>query len=176
MKAGLFLDRDGTLIEDAGYLADPAGVRLLPGVRVALRRARRRFRLFLLTNQSGIARGYFDWRVVDTIHCRLEELLGLPLPAFDAVCVAAEGPDEPPVYRKPSPRFILECIDQFRLDPGQCWMAGDKLSDVRAGCRAGIRTALVAPFPTPDDLRAARAAGAVWQPDLASFVRGTLSP
>ncbi|RXM21977.1 HAD family hydrolase, partial [Citrobacter sp. AAK_AS5] len=51
--------------------------------------------------------------------------------------------DVPAVYRKPSPRFILECIDQFGLDPGACWMVGDRLSDVQAGIRAGIHAALV---------------------------------
>lgn len=143
-RAALFLDRDGTLIHDRGYLSDPAGVALLPGVREALRRARRHYRLFLFSNQSGIARGYFDWRAVDAVQARLLARLRLPAPLFDARCEAPEGPDVAPSYRKPSPRFILECIEQFDLDPARCWMIGDKLSDLQAGRRAGIRCVLLA--------------------------------
>ncbi len=145
LRAALFLDRDDTLIEDARYLGDAAGVRPLPGVRQALRRARRKYRLFVFSNQSGIGRGYYGWEAADAVQQRMEALLGLSERGFDAVCYAPERPDETPVYRKPSPRFILECIRQFALDPAQCWMVGDRLGDLRAGARAGIHAALVNP-------------------------------
>jgi D-glycero-D-manno-heptose 1,7-bisphosphate phosphatase len=158
-RAALFLDRDGTLIADAGYLADPAGVRLLPGVRRALALARRTHRLFLFSNQSGIARGLFGWEAVDAVNRRLLELLRLPEPLFEAFCAAPEHPGETAVYRKPSPRFILECIDHFGLDPERCWMVGDRLSDLRAGIRAGVRAALIS------------AGGEAPAADLAAYVR-----
>jgi len=142
-QAALFLDRDDTLIADARYLGSADGVRLLPGVRRALQLARRTHRLFLFSNQSGIGRGYYDWRAADEVNRRLLALLRLPAPLFDAICLAPEVPERPAIYRKPSPRFILECIDHFRLDPRRCWMVGDRLSDLRAGARAGIRSALV---------------------------------
>jgi D-glycero-D-manno-heptose 1,7-bisphosphate phosphatase len=140
----LFLDRDGTLIFDRDYLADPAGVEIIPGVRDALQRAiRMGYRLFLFTNQSGIGRGFHT--LEDTLRCnaRMEELLGLGRPLFDGVCIAPEAPDQPSLYRKPSPRFIHEMIARHRLDPGQCWMVGDRESDLLAGLNAGIRAAAV---------------------------------
>ncbi|MEY3608973.1 MAG: hypothetical protein RLZZ447_1761 [Verrucomicrobiota bacterium] len=140
----LFLDRDGTLNFDRHYVSDPAGIELIPGVAGALRAARALgLRLFLHTNQSGIARGLFQLADVDRCNARLEELLGLPRPVFDAVCVAPEGPDDPQVYRKPSPRFIRECIARHHLAPARCWMVGDRESDLEAGRLAGIGTAAV---------------------------------
>ena len=140
----LFLDRDGTLILDQEYLADPAGVELIPGVADAVRLARvLGFKLFLFTNQSGIGRGYHT--IEDTHRCnaRMEELLGLPAPLFDGICIAPEAPDQPSRYRKPSPAFILETIARHGLDPSQCWMVGDRASDIEAGRNAGIRPAAV---------------------------------
>lgn len=142
MAPALFLDRDGTLILDRDYLADPAGVELIPGVPDALRRARGLgYLLFLFTNQSGIGRGYHT--LADTHRCnaRMEELIGLPPPLFTGVCIAPEAPDQPSLYRKPSPRFIHEMIAAHGLDPARCWMVGDRESDLDAGLNAGIRAA-----------------------------------
>ena len=143
MKA-LFLDRDGTLIADKGYLADPDGVELLPGAAAALRRARALgYRLFLFTNQSGIGRGYHTLADVHRVNDRMEELLGLARPIFEAQCIAPEAPDQPVLYRKPSPRFIVETIARYRLDPAACWMVGDSAADLGAARAAGIRAAAV---------------------------------
>lgn len=140
----LFLDRDGTLIPDKHYLADPAGVELLPGVAAALARARELgYRLFLFTNQSGVARGYFTLEDVHRCNARMEELLGLPPPLFADRCIATEGSETPPVYRKPSPRFILESIARHGLDPRHCWMIGDRESDIDAGLNAHIHAVAV---------------------------------
>ena len=115
LGAALFLDRDGTIIHDRDYLWDPAGVELLPGVSAALATARGLgYKLFILTNQSGIARGLYRMRDVIRCNDRMEELLGLPRPVFDSVCVAPEGPQDPVLYRKPSPRFITETIARYR--------------------------------------------------------------
>ncbi|MDD5708605.1 MAG: HAD-IIIA family hydrolase [Kiritimatiellae bacterium] len=173
-RAALFLDRDGTVIADEGYLAAAPGVRLLPGVRRALQLARRTHRLFLFSNQSGISRGYFGWSDVDAVNRRMLKLLRLPEPVFDAVCMAPEHPGEPAVYRKPSPRFILESIAQFDLDPGQCWMLGDRLSDLQAGARACIRSALIAGSrqALPDDLAAyVQTHGVPVYPSVLAFAR-----
>ena len=142
-RAGLFLDRDGTLIRDAGFLSDPAGVVLLDGVKAALHRAIRTHRLYLFSNQSGIGRGYYTLEQALAVNARMEALLELPPPGFSGVCLAPEAPEEPVVYRKPSPRFILESIRKDGLDPLSCWMIGDRLSDLQAGVNAGIRTALI---------------------------------
>ena len=143
-RRALFLDRDGTLILDKHYLANPAGVELISGVADALRRARALgYRLFLHTNQSGIARGLYTLDAVHRCNDRMHELLGLPLPIFEEICIAPEGPDDPPGYRKPYPRFELECIARYQLDPAHCWMVGDRVSDLEAGLSAGIRAAAV---------------------------------
>jgi len=140
----LFLDRDGTLIVDKVYLADPAGVELIPGTAAALERARELgYRLFLFTNQSGIGRGYHTIGDTHRVNARLEEMLALPRPVFDAICIAPEAPGQPSAYRKPSPRFILEMIARHRLDPAQCCLVGDNVSDHQAALNAGIRPVMV---------------------------------
>jgi len=144
MSKALFLDRDGTLILDKHYLSDPAGVELIPGVADALAHVRRLgYQLFILTNQSGIARGMYTVEDVQRCNERMDELLGLSRPIFTDVCIASEGPDQPAVYRKPSPRFILESISRHALDPARCWMIGDRSSDIEAGLNARIHTAAV---------------------------------
>jgi D-glycero-D-manno-heptose 1,7-bisphosphate phosphatase len=143
-RGALFLDRDGTLIFDRNYLADPAGVELIPGVTDALRRARALgFLLFLHSNQSGIARRLLTMDDVLRCNDRMEELLGLPRPVFDAICIAPEGPDDPPQYRKPSPRFPLESMARHGLSPRDCWMVGDRESDLETGRNAGMAVAAV---------------------------------
>jgi len=144
MSKALFLDRDGTLILDKHYLADPAGVELIPGVADALRRARALgYLLFVLTNQSGISRGLYTMDDVHRCNARMEELLGLPGPVFDDICIAPEGPDGPQLYRKPSPRYVLETIARRQLDPRHCWMIGDREGDITTGRSANIRVAAV---------------------------------
>jgi len=163
-RQAVFFDRDGTLIRDEGYLFDPAGVVALPGAGRALRRLRAAgYLLFLFTNQSGIGRGYFPAEAAEACNREAEQRLGLT-PGFDGVCIAPETPDDPPVYRKPSPRFILETIRSWNLDPARTWMVGDKESDVEAGRRAGVRPARIVPDRTED------AAGAIPVfPDVAAF-------
>jgi D-glycero-D-manno-heptose 1,7-bisphosphate phosphatase len=152
----LFLDRDGTLIVDKVYLADPAGVEVIAGSAGALRRARRLgYRLCLFTNQSGIGRGYHTLDDTQRVNRRMEELLGLPAPVFDDVCIAPEAPGAAIQYRKPSPRFILETIERHSLDPAQCWMVGDSATDAATARAAGIgialvRTGKVAPDSLPE--------------------------
>jgi D-glycero-D-manno-heptose 1,7-bisphosphate phosphatase len=156
VNRALFLDRDGTLIIDKVYLADPSGVELIAGAAEGLRRARALgFRLFLFTNQSGIGRGYHTIEATHRVNERMEELLGLPRPVFDEICIAPEAPGEPSRYRKPSPRFILEKIAEHGLDPKECWMVGDSHADIGAALAAGIhaaavRTGKVAPSSIPE--------------------------
>jgi len=144
MSKALFLDRDGTLILDKHYLADPAGVELIPDVAAALTRARSLgYKLFMLTNQSGIGRGLYSLDDVHRCNERMDELLALPRPIFDGICIAPESSDQPALYRKPSPRYILEMITLHGLDPAQCWMVGDRHSDIEAGLSAKINAAAV---------------------------------
>jgi len=140
----LFLDRDGTLIIDRVYLSDPAGVELISGTIQALDLViKHGYRLFLFTNQSGIGRGLHTLEDTHKVNARMEEVIGLKPPLFTDICIAPEGPKDPIVYRKPSPRFILESITKFDLDPTQCWMEGDSEADIKAALAAGIKIAAV---------------------------------
>lgn len=115
----------------------------MPGVRDTLEWAvGAGYLLFLFTNQSGVGRGYFTLERVAACNARMVELLGSRI-AFAGTCVAPEAPDDPPIYRKPSPRFILETIAGKRLDASRCWMVGDAESDVQAGMNAGVGSVLV---------------------------------
>lgn len=144
----LFLDRDGTLIENRHYLREPEGVAILPGVREALARARDAgAKLFLFTNQSGVGRGYFTLADVEAVNRRMIDALGLGADLFTGICVAPERPDEPPVYRKPSPRYILEMLAEHAVPAEAAWMLGDTPSDWEAGLNAGIRTAAIIADP-----------------------------
>jgi len=143
-RTALFIDRDGTLIIDKGYLSDPAQVELLPGAKSALVDfVSAGYLLFLFTNQSGVGRGLYAFDDVIACNRRMLDLLELPAPGFAEICIAPEGPDDPIVYRKPSPRFIHEMIARHDLDSAQSWMAGDKLSDVQTALNAGIRPVLL---------------------------------
>jgi D-glycero-D-manno-heptose 1,7-bisphosphate phosphatase len=134
----LFLDRDGTLIEHVPYLADPKKVNLLPGVRAALIHALDAgFALYLHTNQSGVARGYFTLQDAEACNRRMFELLDLPV-AFTDIKIACEGPADTNGYRKPSPRFLNECIARDRLQADACFMIGDNETDIECGRNAGI--------------------------------------
>ena len=173
----LFLDRDDTLVRDAGYMSRPEQIELLPGVAEALRDARAAgFRLYLVTNQSGIGRGYYT--MADALACnrRLEELLGI---GFDGVCIAPERPDEPSRYRKPSPAYLLERIAEDGLDPDACRMVGDKVSDLECGLAAGVRAALVSRgstgAPREDAAAFAAARGIPVFESFPAFVRDLLS-
>lgn len=144
MIYGLFLDRDGTLIEHIPYLSDPKQVRLLPGAKEALHKALQLgYRLYLFTNQSGIGRGYFSMEEAEACNARMIELLDLPQPGFSSICIAPESPQAPPVYRKPSPKFIQESIASHQLDPQHSYMVGDSIKDVEAGLRAGIQSVFI---------------------------------
>lgn len=156
MSRALFLDRDGTLIIDKVYLADPAGVELIPGTTEALRRARELgYKLFLFSNQSGIGRGYHTMADTLRVNVRMEEMIGLGSPLFAGTCIAPETPDQPQVYRKPSPRFLLEMIAQHQLDPAQCFLVGDSAADIGAAVAGGVkpiavRTGKVDPATLPE--------------------------
>lgn len=139
---GLFLDRDGTIIHDVDHIRRPEDVRLIDGAKEALHACRDAgYLLFISTNQSGIGRGYFTEADFYAVHARMCELLELPEPGFLDMRFAPERPDQPSLYRKPSPRFINEMVAKHDLDTGRSWMVGDRKSDWEAGLNAGIRSA-----------------------------------
>ena len=140
----VFLDRDGTLIEDKDYLHRPEDVVIYPGVGAALRRLRDAgFKLILVTNQSGVGRGYFTLADVEAVHAHLARELGMDGVRFDKIYVAPEAPDQPSRGRKPSPQFLFDARDEFNLDLAQCHIVGDKLIDLECGWNAGVRQSIL---------------------------------
>lgn len=139
----IFLDRDGTLNVDYGYVYQPEKIHLLPGVPEALDFfIKKDFLLFLFTNQPGIERGMYTRQDVEACHQQLQALLG-PSRCFQEICIAAEAEVAPHHYRKPSPRFILEMLEKYHLDPQQSYMVGDKETDAFAGLSGGIHSILL---------------------------------
>jgi D-glycero-D-manno-heptose 1,7-bisphosphate phosphatase len=144
MNRAVFLDRDGTLIEEKDYLHDPAQVVLYRGAPEALGRLKEAgFKFFMVTNQSGVGRGYFTLADVDRVNARVEELLSPAKLKFEKIYVAAEAPDVPSRGRKPSPQFLFDARDEFGLNLAESFMIGDKLSDVECGWNAGVKKSIL---------------------------------
>jgi D,D-heptose 1,7-bisphosphate phosphatase len=144
MSWAVFLDRDGTLNEDAGYLHDPARLVLFPGVADAVRRLNKAgIPVLLVTNQSGIGRGYYATEDMEALHSELARQLAAEGAQLDAIYHCHHTPDAGCPCRKPAPGLLLQAAADHALDLGASFMIGDKLSDLQAGERAGCRTILV---------------------------------
>jgi D-glycero-D-manno-heptose 1,7-bisphosphate phosphatase len=143
-KRAVFVDRDGTLIEDPGYLSDPQGVRLVPGAAEALRTlASRGFRLVVVSNQSGVARRLVTPEQASAVHERFVAELERRGVRLDDVRYCPHGPDEGCSCRKPLPGLLVDAASELDLDLARSFMVGDKSSDVEAGRRAGCTTILL---------------------------------
>jgi D-glycero-D-manno-heptose 1,7-bisphosphate phosphatase len=139
-RPGLFLDRDGTVIEDRDYLADPDGVCLLPGAARAIREANAAgWPVVLVTNQSGIGRGLFSWSAFEAVQTRLASLLANEGATLDAVLACPFHPTHP--WRKPAPGMVAAAGERLALDLPASWLAGDKADDLRAARAGGLRQA-----------------------------------
>jgi histidinol-phosphate phosphatase family protein len=140
----LVVDRDGTLIDERHYLSDPAGVQLLPGVVDGLRAfAARGYRIAVVTNQSGIGRGYFDERKLAAVHDELRRQLADAGITIDGIWHCPHHPDAACACRKPGPLLLEAAMQQFGYTREQCLVVGDKACDIELGARLGVRTALV---------------------------------
>jgi histidinol-phosphate phosphatase family protein len=138
----VFLDRDGTLMQDVDYCGDPKDVHIFPGASEALGKLRERgYKIFIVTNQSGIARGYFNeeqYRAVELEVCRQ---LGVDL--IDATYFCPHRPDQACDCRKPAPGLVLRAASEHHLDLRHSFFIGDKDSDMQCGRSAGVKTILV---------------------------------
>ena len=148
----VFLDRDGTLMEDVGYPRDPADVRLLDGAAEALVSLREAgFRLVVVSNQAGIGRGLITPEEARRVHERLVAELERRGARLDDARYCPHAPDAGCDCRKPAPGMLLAAAEDLGLDLGASFMVGDKAIDVEAGRRAGCRTILFAPDGRPSD-------------------------
>ena len=144
LNRAVFLDRDGTLIQEREYLSRPEQVVLLPGAGRALRGLRRAgFKLFIVSNQSGVGRGLFTLEDVARVHARLTEALAAEKARLERIYVAPEAPGAPSRGRKPLPQFLFDARDEFQLNLSQSYFIGDKLSDLQCGWNAGVKKSIL---------------------------------
>ncbi|MFI9532143.1 HAD-IIIA family hydrolase [Nocardia fusca] len=164
----LLFDRDDTLIVDVPYLADPAGVRPVPGATDALRLVRAAgIQLGVVSNQSGVARGLISPGQLAAVNDRVEELLG----PFGTWQVCVHGEDDGCRCRKPAPAMVRRAAAELGVDIRRCVLIGDTGADVAAALSAGARAVLVPTTRTrPEEVRHARAAAMVAS-DLTEAVR-----
>jgi D,D-heptose 1,7-bisphosphate phosphatase len=148
----VFLDKDGTLIEDLPYNVDPARIRLAPGARAGLRLlGEAGFRIVVVTNQSGVARGYFTEADLEAVARHLDaelSALGASLHGFYFCPHLPDGINEYAMEcdcRKPEPGLILRASQELELSLDGSWFVGDTWMDVVAGRAAGCRTIMVGP-------------------------------
>jgi len=140
--AAVFVDRDGTLMEEVHYCFDPANVRLFGGVTDALARLKAAgFANVIITNQSGIGRGLVTEAQFADVHTRLLELIGDGV--IDATYHCPDVPGSPSTHRKPAPGMVLDAARDLGLDLARSWFIGDKAIDVQCGRAAGVRPILV---------------------------------
>jgi D-glycero-D-manno-heptose 1,7-bisphosphate phosphatase len=138
------LDRDGTINVERHYLADPDQVELLDGAAEGLRRLRAMgLELIVITNQSGVGRGYFTEDTLGRIHARLEELLEVEGVRLNAIYVCPHVPADGCRCRKPAPALLERAAREWGFEPRDAFVIGDKRSDVELGQRAGSTTLLV---------------------------------
>lgn len=147
----VFLDKDGTLIEDVPYNVDPDRIRFTPGALQGLFLLHTSgYKLFVVSNQSGVARGYFEEDALSGVEQRLRDILdanGIPLAGFYYCPHHPEGTVKAYSYecdcRKPAPGMILRAAQEHNIDLSRSWLVGDILNDIEAGRRAGCKTVLL---------------------------------
>ncbi len=144
VRPTLFLDRDGVVIHDGDYLHDPRAVALIAGAGAALRKAQLAgFRLIMLTNQSGLGRGYYTFEEFAAVQKRVDALLAADDVYLDGVYYCPHAPDADCHCRKPRPGLLQAAARHYAWEPARAWMVGDKVSDVLLARHAGLSAVLV---------------------------------
>jgi D-glycero-D-manno-heptose 1,7-bisphosphate phosphatase len=140
----VFLDRDGTLIEEREYISRPDDVVPLPNAAEGLKLLQvAGFKLVVVSNQSGVGRGYFTLDDVERVNARMISLFGEQGAHFARIYVAPEAPGQSSRGRKPSPQFLFDARDEFGVDLGASYIVGDKWIDVECGRNAGVKCSIL---------------------------------
>ncbi|MHB1956856.1 MAG: D-glycero-alpha-D-manno-heptose-1,7-bisphosphate 7-phosphatase [Sulfobacillus sp.] len=140
----VFLDRDGTLIDHVPYLSRPEQIQLLEGTVPGLRLLRSEgYQLFIVSNQSGVARGFFTLEDLAEVHAALTAELASHGIRVESTRYCPHHPDAKCLCRKPSPGLLVDLAEEYGINLVRSWMVGDQQSDVAAGKRAGCRTILL---------------------------------
>ena len=144
MNRAVFLDRDGTIIIEKNYLYKVEEVSVFPGAAAALKRLQDAgFKLFIISNQSGVGRGYFTLDDVDKVNRHLSDHFARDGVRFEKIFIAPEAPDVPSRGRKPSPQFVFDAREEFDLDLSRSYLIGDKLIDLECGWNAGVNKSIL---------------------------------
>jgi D-glycero-D-manno-heptose 1,7-bisphosphate phosphatase len=167
MNKAVFLDRDGTVNDEVGYLSDLDRLRLITGAGAAIRRINEAgFKVVLVTNQSGVARGYFPESLVHEAHARLDEMLQEEGARIDAVYFCPHHPKAGNTHytrecdcRKPKTGLIDRAVMDLDIDISHSYLVGDKWSDIELAQRAGVHSVLVMSGFAADDPGNKRAEG-----------------
>jgi D-glycero-D-manno-heptose 1,7-bisphosphate phosphatase len=139
LRPAVFVDRDGTIMQDADYCSDPKQVKIFPGVPEALRRLKsKNFKLIIITNQSGIGRRLFTREQYQAVEAEVLRQLGDGL--IDATYFCPDVPGQHSSCRKPAPGMIIEATREHHIDLGRSFLIGDKEIDAECGRNAGVRT------------------------------------
>jgi D-glycero-D-manno-heptose 1,7-bisphosphate phosphatase len=140
----VFLDRDGVLIEEREYLHRVDQVAFTPGTIAGLKSlAEAGFQLLIVTNQSGVGRGYYTMADVEKVHAHILAEFQKSGVYIQQIYVAPETPDQPSRARKPSPQFLFDARDAFGIDLANSFIVGDKLIDLECGWNAGVRKSIL---------------------------------
>ncbi len=171
----VFLDRDGTLMEDAHYIKSPQQVRLLPGAAAAVKRINdARVPAIVVTNQSGIARGIFTVDDYEAVRRYFESLLEAEGAHIDASYYCPQHPDAtgPDSCRKPGTRMFEDAIRDFKLDPANVAYIGDRWRDIAAAKKLGGRGIMISsPVTTDEDRRRVKEDGFETAPSISEAIR-----
>lgn len=144
MNRAVFLDRDGTIIAERNYLSKIEDVAIFPTAPSALKRLQDAgFKLFIISNQSGVGRGYFTLADVERINLHICDAFAHEGVRFERIYVAPEAPEQPSRGRKPSPQFLFDARDEFNLDLASSYVIGDKLIDLECGWNAGVKKSIL---------------------------------
>lgn len=143
-KRFILLDRDGTVIEEKNYLSNPADIKIIPNAVETLKKMQEMgFGLVMITNQSGVGRGYFTLETLKSIHARLTEILKEQGVVLDDIYFCPHRPEDDCLCRKPKTGMVKEAIRKHHFDPKLSFVIGDKISDIEMGKKIGATTILV---------------------------------
>jgi D-glycero-D-manno-heptose 1,7-bisphosphate phosphatase len=144
VNRAIFLDRDGTIIAERNYLSKVEDVAIFPSAPGALKRLQDAgFKLFIVSNQSGVGRGYFTLAEVERVNRHICDVFAKEGVRFEKIYVAPEAPEQPSRGRKPSPQFLFDARDEFGLDLSSSYVIGDKLIDLECGWNAGVKKSIL---------------------------------
>jgi len=145
MNKAVFLDRDGTIARDVPYCSRPEDFKLLPGAVDGIRLLNQHgFKIIVVTNQSGIARGYFTEEMLAKIHDKMHRALAKSSAHVDAIYYCPHHPDDNCECRKPKPKMLLQAASDLNIALGRSYVIGDKNMDIEMGENVGCKTILIA--------------------------------